>query len=122
MVYLARKGDEVVHHTSLDALKELDGIDEPEMEISDEEFEAAENLARIIKGKIFIGKTDEEKKRDEAAQEIEALQAKIDETDYIGIKIAEGVATKNDYADMIAQREEWRKAKRELTKKIGVAG
>ena len=61
MVYLAKKDGGVVHHTSLEAMKQMDGIEKPDMEISDEEFEAAGCQARIINGKIFIGKTDEEK-------------------------------------------------------------
>jgi hypothetical protein len=114
MVYLAKKDGGVVHHASLEALKEMDGIEKPDMEISDVEFEAAGCLARVVKGKILVGKTDEEKKAEGNEQKIAILQQKLDETDYIAAKIAEGVATKADYADMISQREAWRKEKRVL--------
>ena len=48
--------------------------------------------------------TEEEKK----AARVAELKAKLAETDYIAAKIAEGAATKEEYADVIAQREIWR--------------
>ena len=113
MVYLARKGDAVVHHTNLEAMREMDGV-EPEMEISNEEFEEAGGFARIIDGKIFIGKTEKEKQREEAEAEIRLLKAKLAETDYIAAKIAEGSATAEDYAEKIAERQAWRARINEL--------
>jgi len=109
MVYLAKKDGGVVHHTSLEALKEMDGINEAELQISDEEFEAAGCLARVIKGKIFIGKTNEEKTAEENENRIVVLKRQLAETDYVAAKIAEGSATKSEYADVIAQRQAWRK-------------
>ena len=35
-------------------------------------------------------------------------EAKLTSTDYIAAKIAEGKATKTEYADKIAQRQQWR--------------
>lgn len=35
-------------------------------------------------------------------------EAKLSSTDYIAAKIAEGKATKTEYADKIAQRQKWR--------------
>jgi hypothetical protein len=35
-------------------------------------------------------------------------EAKLSSTDYIAAKIAEGKATKSEYADKIAQRQTWR--------------
>jgi hypothetical protein len=69
MVYLAKKNGAVVHHTDKNAMK-LDGIERPDMEITDAEFEAANGLLRIINNKIIVGKTAEEKAE-------EARQAKI---------------------------------------------
>lgn len=114
MVYLARKDGVVVHHTDLEAMKTMDGITQPELEISDEEFEAAGSIARIIDGKIFIGKTDEEKQRDEAEVRIRQLKAKLAETDYIAAKIAEGSATAKEYSKQIAERQAWRAEINEL--------
>ena len=35
-------------------------------------------------------------------------EGKLTSTDYIAAKIAEGKATKNEYADKIEQRQQWR--------------
>jgi len=113
MVYLARKGDVVVHHTDLDAMREMDGV-EPEMEISDAEFEEAGSFARIIDGEIFIGKTDAEKAKEDAERKIAQLKAKLAATDYIAAKIAEGSVTADEYAEKIAERQAWRAEINEL--------
>lgn len=114
MVYLAKKGNEVIHHTSKQAMLEMDGITKADMEISDEEFEKAGCFARLIDGKIFLGKTDAEKAREEAIERIRILKGWLAETDYIAAKIAEGSATAADYAEKIAQRKAWRKEISEL--------
>lgn len=108
MVYLAKKGNEVVHYTSLEALRDLDGIETPDMEITDEEFEAAGCLARLVDGGIAIGKTGSEKQAEENAARIQALKLMLAETDYIAVKIAEGSATADEYAGKIAERQAWR--------------
>ena len=107
-VYLAIKGDAVIHHTDLSAMETMDGISVPDMTITEEEFEAAGGLVRLIDGKIFLGKTDAEKASEEAEEKIRVLKMQLAETDYIASKIAEGSATAKDYADEIAERQEWR--------------
>lgn len=47
-------------------------------------------------------------------QEIDSLKMKLFASDYAIIKIAEGVATKEEYADLITQRAEWRARINEL--------
>ena len=42
------------------------------------------------------------------AEQIAALKQKLVETDYSVIKIAEGAASTEEYADLIAQRRLWR--------------
>ena len=42
------------------------------------------------------------------AIEVLQLKGKLSETDYIAAKIAEGAATREEYADLIAQRQAWR--------------
>jgi len=108
MVYLAIKDGGVVHHTDLEALK-AEGIERAEMEIPDDEFEAAGCLARVVKGKIFIGKTNEEKTKEVNEEKVIVLKRQLAETDYVAAKIAEGSATKSEYADVIAKRQAWRK-------------
>ena len=107
-VYLAIKGDVVIHHTDLSAMKTMDGISVPDMTITEEEFEAAGGLVRLIDGKIFLGKTDAEKTSEEAIEKIRVLKMQLADTDYIASKIAEGSATAKDYADKITERQEWR--------------
>ena len=40
--------------------------------------------------------------------QIEELKQKLADTDYIACKIAEGVATVEEYAEELKQRQEWR--------------
>lgn len=47
----------------------------------------------------------EEERRDER---IAQLKQQLSDTDYAVIKIAEGAATAEEYADIIAQRQAWR--------------
>lgn len=46
--------------------------------------------------------------------EIWELKSKLEASDYAVIKIAEGAATKEEYADLIAQRQSWRARLNEL--------
>ena len=48
------------------------------------------------------------------AVRVAELKKKLADTDYIAVKIAEGAATREEYADVIAQREAWREEIREL--------
>ncbi len=48
--------------------------------------------------------------------EIQQLKQKLVDTDYIACKIAEGSATTEEYADIIADRQRWRKEINELEK------
>ena len=113
-VYLAIKGDVVIHHTDLSAMESMDGISQPDMTITEEEFYAADGLVRLIDGRIFLGRTDAEKASEEAIERIRILKKNLAETDYIAAKIAEGSATVADYAEKIAQRAAWRKEISEL--------
>ena len=47
-------------------------------------------------------------------QRITQLKEKLAETDYIACKLAEGVATKEEYAEAIEQRQLWREEINEL--------
>ena len=40
--------------------------------------------------------------------QISDLKQKLSDTDYIACKIAEGAATKEEYAEILAQRQAWR--------------
>ena len=54
--------------------------------------------------------SEEELKRLEVAE----LKEKLADTDYVVIKIAEGAATADEYAGVIAQRQQWRARINEL--------
>lgn len=53
-------------------------------------------------------KSAEEKAAEEKQKRIAELKQNLAETDYVIIKIAEGVACKEEYADIIEQRQAWR--------------
>lgn len=54
----------------------------------------------------------------EILQKLDSLYLEIKRYDYIGIKIATGVSTIEDYAEQIAHMEELRTQIRELEEKI----
>lgn len=58
--------------------------------------------------------TPEEKQARENRLEIADLKHKLAATDYIAAKIAEGAATREEYAEQIAQRADWRTRVNEL--------
>ncbi len=58
--------------------------------------------------------TSEEKAVAEAQAEYQQLLQKLSETDYVAAKLAEGVATKEDYAEVLASRQAWRTRINEL--------
>lgn len=58
--------------------------------------------------------TEEEARGIAAAQRISELRAKLSATDYIAAKIAEGAATREEYADKLTERQSWRDEINEL--------
>jgi hypothetical protein len=111
MVYLwIGQSEKVLAHTDKEEGKLLFGIKtEPVMAIMDEQWEEAGNLARVMDGKIFLGKTDAEKAAEERVATIADLKKKLADSDYVVLKIAEGAATHEEYAAKIAERQAWRK-------------
>ena len=72
----------------------------------------------VYSGGEIVHRTAEDK-ADELAKlvtlrEIEELKAALAATDYIAAKIAEGAATREEYAEQIAQRAGWRARINEL--------
>jgi len=118
MVYFwkDKKNGVVYHHTSLEAAAQIDGLTKaPDGSVEDAVFEAAEGIVRLIGDEIVLGKTTAEKQAEENQQKVITLKRQLAETDYIAAKIAEGSATKAEYADKIAQRQAWRKEIGELS-------
>lgn len=61
-----------------------------------------------------VVKNDEPTGEEIKQARITELKQLLADTDYVVIKIAEGAATAEDYADVIAQRQAWRVEIREL--------
>lgn len=60
-------------------------------------------------GKWYLAGFKPEKPQSEVnAERIFELKKKLAETDYVITKIAEGVATKEEYAEVIQARQKWR--------------
>jgi hypothetical protein len=108
MVYLVKKNGVVIHHTDKTAMQDLDGISNPDLTVTDEEFDAAGGVARLVDGQIVLGKTATEVQAEQNEERIRALKELLSGTDYIAVKIAEGAASTADYADKLAQRQAWR--------------
>lgn len=72
---------------------------------------------KLVDG-VPVLRSDEEKAperaRFAAALEIVELKQKLAETDYISAKIAEGAATREEYAEKLAERAAWRARINEL--------
>ena len=72
---------------------------------------------KLVEG-VVMEITDEEKEFElitiENASRIAELKHKLAETDYAVIKIAEGSAVAEEYADVISQRQAWRAEINEL--------
>ena len=60
-------------------------------------------------------KTETELALEEKRRALEEAKRNLANTDYVAAKIAEGVATKEEYADVLAQRAAWREEVNTLT-------
>ena len=115
MVYFWKKNGQVFRHAAgtkaaaMEAARQTDGLSgQPEAEAFDEDVEAGGCLARVIGGKIVIGKTEAEKLSEQNAGRVRALKRLLADTDYVAVKIAEGAAAASDYAGKLAERQAWR--------------
>jgi hypothetical protein len=114
VIYLARKGQNVVAHTSVEAMAKLDHV-QPEKTVSRQEWEAAGGIARIIGNAIFIGKTPQEAaKETETVQlkaEYNALQGELAAKDYKVVKASEAGLVLKDTEPELHERREWCRAR-----------
>lgn len=76
---------------------------------------------------LFIPYTKEEleeiqkkKKTEKLEEEILERKNSLQETDYVAIKIMEGAATKEEYADILQERSRWRDEINELEISLGM--
>jgi hypothetical protein len=87
--FLIRMGmelDMVISYTDPQAALEMNGIERPDMTITDQEFYDAGGIARIIDGKIFLGRTEAEKQAELDRDELERLKVEIASRDYRALK------------------------------------
>ena len=65
---------------------------------------------RIYDNGIYRDMTEEEMSHltHSKEEQIAELKQKLADTDYISCKIADGAATREEYADVLAQRQGWR--------------
>jgi hypothetical protein len=113
MIYLVKKEGRVIPFYSEADMKKA-GFSKADKTVSDDDFAANGCYARLIDGKIVIGKTDSEKQVEQNAERIGALKRQLADTDYIAVKIAEGAASASQYADRLAERQAWRAEIRQL--------
>ena len=77
-VFLWKVGDGVVRHTNLEAAAQLDGLSrQPDKTVTEEQFSAAGCLARLINGKIILGKTAREEADEESRKRIAEIDARF---------------------------------------------
>lgn len=92
------------------------------IEVDEEQYNEYTKLVwcKYVDGKV-VADTDKIKQLENAKMvedEYNDLSQKLASTDYVVIKIAEGVATEKEYADVLKNREDWRKRINELQKEI----
>lgn len=63
---------------------------------------------RLVPDEDRLAEIEARERRERNAAKIEGLKSKLSETDYAVIKIAEGAATREEYAAVIARRQAWR--------------
>ncbi|MCR5621421.1 MAG: hypothetical protein K6G18_06155 [Treponema sp.] len=106
------------------------GDREPDLQMTEQELDDCGRMVRVIDGGIVVGKTEKEKEEEDRKraemmpfsqpkglqleEAVEGYKAKLAETDYVVIKIAEGAADRSEYEDVLAQRAEWRRRIEEL--------
>jgi len=93
----------------------------PDAQMTIAEFQEKGGQVRVINGELFYGLTDDEKKQahiGELEQNIHEDKKELEDTDYVTIKIAEGVATKEEYEAVLKEREELREEIRRLQKEL----
>lgn len=89
-------------------------------EIADLKLSTEQKPEQAYNGKWYLsGHTPAPTVAEAAATEIAELKRKLSDTDYAVIKIAEGAATPEEYADIIGQRATWRARINELEAELG---
>jgi hypothetical protein len=91
-VYLAVKDGRVLVHTDLQAMKEMDGVSTPDLAVPLKEFYRAGGNARLIDGRIVLGRTEDEKRREAEALRIVAIDKRLAALDAKSIRPGRAVS------------------------------
>ena len=75
---------------------------------------------KYVNGEVLVDEEQvlKDSQLEELYNQYNFIYSQLQSTDYITCKIVEGVATKEDYQDILDQRVEWRKQINELQKEI----
>ncbi|GHU22166.1 hypothetical protein FACS1894164_03980 [Spirochaetia bacterium] len=94
MVFIAvKQNGDIVHHTSLQSMRSMDGLSAAELTVSDEAFEAAGGLVRRINGQLVLGKTLEERTAESATARIAQIDRELAEIDQKKIRSTAEIAS-----------------------------
>lgn len=110
----------LVNETTRERAKAVYGIPldtEPIADIPEEEWNNINGPIRYIDGKLHYGFTQKEldmQHDSELLEEIAQYKSELSMTDYVSCKIAEGAATKEEYAEVLTERQQWRDKINEL--------
>jgi exosome complex RNA-binding protein Csl4 len=111
-IYLAKKNGQVIYHTDLAAMAQLDGVAKADKTVTAAEWEAAGSTAHIdASGNIVLGeKPDVKARRDEIetlALEERTLQSELDGKDYKVIKASEAGKVLAETDPALHERRDW---------------
>lgn len=75
---------------------------------------------KYIDGEIIFDTEEEQVLAERTAlyDELDELKRNLSDTDYVVVKIAEGVATADEYSDVISQRAVWRARINEIQEEL----
>lgn len=123
-IFIELNGDKIQRSTwgeyTDDDAKEI--LDRGFFEVDDSniDFFTSGRPLKYINDEIMFDTEEEQKieRRTLLYDELDELKRKLSETDYVVVKIAEGVSTADEYSGVISQRAEWRSRINEIQKEI----
>lgn len=125
-MFIWNENGNVIYSNDKERIKALYNITRsPDATLTDEEWKNCSGIVRVVNGQLQYGYTEAEKalqEREKNLAQISLYKRKLAATDYIASKLAEGAATKEEYATQLAERAEWRTKINELEELLGNVG
>jgi len=111
-VYLAKKDGQIISHSDMIAMRDLDGISKPDRTVTINEWEAAGSVAHVdTSGDIVLGDPMDiviaRKETTELAGEEAKLQGELDGTDWMVIRASERGQILSEIDVALHNRREW---------------